>query len=242
MQPRSFAWFASTVLAALVLALTGWYGRGQLQRRTTQHAARRFRQELQTLPERRAARRIGQVPAADGQWLEVLVAAWADSRREVAASARAAVLSEIESWSQPPEAAAEPPLADLARLLAVYAPRMNGVEREAARALAERLLQWPADSRRLDAAGFIANCEAVLELPPTPPDELRFALSPAPRGSPPAIGPLQPEAVGPPAAPAPPQPFAPPAALPLPLADANRETPLTPRPFSAPQAIRISDD
>jgi len=240
------AWFASILAASLAVVAAG-YGRGLLEQRASRAAARQFSRELQTLDARQAARRIGQLPAAEGPWLEVLVAAWADPRGEVAQAARLAVLSEVERWSQQPATEFEPPLGDLGRLLAQHAPRMKSVEREAARALAERLLLWPAEGSRRGTTQLIADCQAVLGLPPEPASEIRLAASPVPAAMPPVAPPVAalplPDAVSPTPSPAPiPPPAEPLLGPPLPLADANQETPARPRPFVAPKAIRISDD
>ena len=247
MKSHSVAWFGLTIAAALVVVVGAWQGRGAIQQWASDDAARQFSRKLQTLHERQAARQIAHAPAADGQWLEALVTAWADPRGEVALAARVAVLSEVERWSQQSAAEFEPPLGDLARYLAQHAPQMNDVEREAARALAERLLLWPASGNRIGAARLIADCEAVLGLPPAPLSEIRVAASPAPLPAPqialPQLSPSLPEVAWPPQSPAliQPQPAAP-LAPPLPLPDANQESPAAPRPFSAPKAIRISDD
>jgi hypothetical protein len=243
-KPPALTWFASIFAAALAVVVAAWCGRGLLERRATGDAALQFSRELQTLDERQAVRRISQLSAADGPWLHVLVAAWADSRVEVARAARQTVLSEVERWSQQP-ADFEPPLAGLARLLAQHAPQMNAVEREAARALAERLLLWPAQASNSSAEQLIADCQSVLGLPAEPAGEIRLAATPAgavmPQDAPQEASLPVPDALPPTLTPAP----IPPAAEsppPLPLADANQETPARPRPFAAPKAIRISDD
>jgi hypothetical protein len=135
----------------------------------------------------------------------------------------------------------------MARLLAQHAPRMAPPERELAQSLAQRLLDWPIDSRQIDLAQFIADCDAVLRLPSSAPEELQLAAAPAPQArdaevpaQPPEIS--QPQPVQPPALIAPP--IRKDAAAGSPQPDANREAPEEPKRLVPPKAksMRISDD
>src|SRR4029450_4498320 len=88
----------------------------------------------------------------------------------------------------------------------------------------------PVDSRNVDAAGLIADCEAVLNLPCEEPQPIQVAaVPPAPRHTPPSLPP-------PPAQPEIPPPSALPPVIttqpPAPLLDAKGELPTGPRRFT----------
>lgn len=241
MQPRSRPWWLLVIVLAAVIATAGWFGRQQLATWTRARTAQQYQQQIADLPERQAARLIEQLAAGDREWLDLVVAAWSDSRPPVAAAAVSAVQSLVERWSQLPAAEASPRVEQLARLLAQHAPRMDAVQRDSAAVIAQRLLVWPVDGRQMNAARFIADCEALVRLPPSEPEELRLAaappLPPIPEVTLPAAEPLP--AVTPPAITMPPANVN---SAPAPLADANRERPQEPRRPPSPKAIRISDE
>jgi hypothetical protein len=115
--------------------------------------------------------------------------------------------------------------------LAQEAPQLPAERRHLAHALARRLIEWPVDGRRVDAAQLIADCESVLMLPrlepreaakDDEPAEIRVAATPAAQEQPPQTPSLQ--------APRQEQ-----------LPEAKGAGPVEPQPFTAAGPMRISD-
>jgi hypothetical protein len=241
---RTSGWWWLAALGALAAV---WTGALAAQRRlsdfTHERLVRRSRERIAASSDHRAARLVLQL-AADDAWLAVLVGACTDRRQSVARAGEVAVEGQLQRWSALPAQEAAPKLAELARLLAQHAPQMTGRQRDAAQSLAQRLLDRPVDSTRINAARFIADCEAVLRLPSAAADDIRLAaLPPALPSSPPAVAapPVPPAALQPLQTPATPiGPLPAPAALP----DANRERPSEPLPLPKAKAkpLKISDD
>jgi hypothetical protein len=188
--------------------------------------------------------------AQDDQWLEVIVAATADSRPAVAAAAQAEVLHRMERWQRLPAAESSPHVARLASALAAVAPRLPGEGRRFAHSLAQRLLLWPVDGRAIDAASLIGDCQTVLDLaqgdwPADEPPEWEVAAVPA---NPPPAAPLTAPAATPRAEPltetppgSPPQNAA--SQTDWPPHEANAAKPPEPRRFAVPpRGTRISDE
>ena len=248
MQFNSRGWWlvipAAIIPAAIAaVGLTAALGQQQLRDWNRQRLVRQRREQIASLSDRRAARLVLQLAENDDEWIDAIVAAWADPRASVARAGQVATLGLEQRWSALPPQDASPRIARLARLLAQHAPQMDALRREAAIALAQRLLDLPLDGREMDSAQFISDCQSVLVLPVAPPDEIRLAaLPPAPTAAttiltPPAeLRPLQTPAI-----PAPPPGSVTP---PAPLPDANRERPVEPQRLPAPKAkaIKISDD
>ena len=227
------------VLAVLASVATGlWLARGRIEKWTHQRLTQQRLHELAALPAPKAAQLVRRL-SPDDQWLAVFVAAAADERPAVAGAGRAALLDCLEHWAQLPAGECSPRVATLALLLAEQAPRLSPEHRAFSQTLAHRLLLWPIDSRQVDAAGLIADCEAVLNLPGEEPQPIQLASAPpASRPNLPSTPPAKPD-VPPPSAPQrtiTPQP-------PAPLLDASRELPPEPRRFTVPpRGTRISDE
>jgi hypothetical protein len=237
-------------------------GRGWTLSATRARLSLRYQAQIAVLPEGRAVRLLRTLGQAEGEWSDVLLAASADARPAVAEAAERTLREAVDRWARLPAGESSVHIAGLARLLAHEAPRLAAERRQVAHALAERLIEWPIDGRRVDAGRLIADCESVLLLPRAEPTQLVAEKESAllttvdaasvPPGSEQAIAPaapvVQPEVRVAAAAPQPappqvtqpqaPQALPPPAALP----DANREAPAAPRPLRPSGAIRISDD
>jgi len=243
MQFRFRAWWLVGPIAVAAVCLVAVFGQQQLRGWTNRQIVRQRREQIASATDRRAAKLVLQLADGDEQWLEVLVAAWADPRGTVAQAGQVATLGLAQRWQALPPKDATPRFARLARLLAQDAPQMAPERREAAACLAQRLLDLPLDGRALDSAQFIADCQAVLLLPAAPPDEIRLAaLPPAPAlPTPTAAPPAELRPLQTPAGPAPAPSAIPP---PAPLPDDSRERPVEPQRLSAPKAkaIKISDD
>jgi hypothetical protein len=226
------------VLASVAVAM--WFARGRIQPWTHQRLTQQRLHELAGLPEPNAAQLVRRL-SQDDQWLAVFVAAAADARPAVAGAGRAALLDRLEHWAQLPAGESSPQVAALAQLLAEQAPRLSPEHRAFSQSLAHRLLLWPVDSRKVDAAGLIADCETVLNLPGEEPQPIQLAAAPpAPRHTPPSLPP-------PPAQPEIPPPSALPPVIttqpPAPLIDASGPLPTEPRRFTVPpRGARISDE
>jgi hypothetical protein len=232
-------WFWGLALAVL-LAGVSWLGRRQLDGWTRAKLIRRDQSQIATLGERQAVLLVWRLASAEPPGVEAVAQAWTDPRPAVAGMAVSATQGLLQRWSHLPAEQAAPRVALLARCLAQHAPQMPPAQRDAAVALAERLVSWPTAGAPTDTAQFIADCDVLLRLPPSGPEELRVATAPPPP---------QPTAVAPPSPQLPeivPPVAAPPAAalkpVPLPLADANRERPEEPRRLPSPKAIRLSDE
>jgi hypothetical protein len=186
MTSRITNWLTVLALAALV-ASSGWWARAKLHAWTHDRVASELRTRLGSLPERRAAGLVRQLTESDAEWLDVLVSATTDSRASVAAAAMTSLEQLIEGWSAPGSTDSTPNVAALARLLAEHAPRLPPERVARAQSLAQRLLDWPVDSRRLDAAQLISDCEIVLRLIPAEEAGVRVAAVERGAGVPPAM-------------------------------------------------------
>jgi hypothetical protein len=224
------AWFAAA-----------WFAGAPLQAWSRARLARQHEERIAALPEKAATRWLAQLASEDGAWLEPVAAAWSDSRPAVAAAAELEAYRLVERWSQLPAAESAPQVARLANLLAQQAPQMSSHQREAAAVLAQRLIDWPLADSPVDAACFIADCDALLQLEPALPPQLRIAALPPSEPLPP----VQPPAAIQPADPLP-SITAPPVLqpVPAPIAAGSPAPPPEPQKLPAPKAkaIKISDD
>jgi hypothetical protein len=243
MPSQTHTWWLLVLTAAAGVTVAAGLGRRTLQAWTRHRWQDQCQAQLAALPAEQAARRVLQLADADREGLAVIIAACRDRRPPVAQSACVSAQTLADRWSQLPAAEAAPRVAALARLLAQHAPQMASAQQEVARSLAQRLLAWPIDGRQIDLSQFIADCDAVLRLPATAPEELRLAatLPPQPPAAsattePPAI--VQPQVASPPALIAPPiRNEAGPA-----LTDAQGQERAEPKRLAPPKALRISDE
>ncbi len=246
LRPR---WLSIFALAALSFAgirlASGWLTPGAHQRLVHQYC-----DQIKALPEDDAARFVARLAKQDAEWSAVLLAASADERPLVAITAERELRSLILRLAQLPFDQRSPHAAELARALATTAPGLPSDRRSLAASLANELIGWPIESQTIDAAQFIADCEAVLLLPIAEQREIRLAAAPATQEvplqqfSPPQ---LAPEVVPAESIPSPQPVVIAPEPGPLPVS----ATPLPMPPTSAPnepqrfvpgRSIRISDD
>jgi len=193
MTLRFSNWLTVLALAALV-ASSAWWVRAKLHAWTHDRVTSELRTRLGALPERQAARLVRHLAESDAEWLAVLVASTTDSRASVASAAMSSLEQLVERWSALASTDNSPRIAALARLLAEHAPRLPAERIARAQSLAQRLLDWPVDSRRFDAAQLIADCEIVLRLIPAEEAELRVAIVPPRTPAAPAVERDEPEA------------------------------------------------
>jgi hypothetical protein len=191
----------------LALAMTAAIAGGSslarpwLQKSVEARLTRKFEARLAALDEHEAVKLVHRLAVVEGDWLELLVAASADERSALAAAAEAELREEIDRWTKEPEERSES-VALLAGLLAEQAPRLAPERRLLAHALALRLIDWPINSRRVDAARLIADCQTVLLLPRADATVVRVAAAPV-------IALPEPQADPPSADEQPPRPFTP---------------------------------
>jgi hypothetical protein len=243
MRSKAHTWWLLVLIAAAGITAAAGLGRRTLVSWTRRRWLEQCQAQLAALPQQRAARLVPQLADADLDGLPLLIAACSDRRQAVADSAARSSQALAERWSQLPPAEAAPRVAALAGLLAQQAPQMAPAQQEVARSLAKRLIDWPIDSRQIDLPQFIADCEAVLRLPASPPEELRLAAIPPPQ--PPAASAtiespaiVQPQVASPPALIAPPiRKETGPA-----LTDAQGQERAEPKRLAPPKALRISDE
>jgi hypothetical protein len=251
--PRG-GWLLVLAMAAVIVSASSrartWLRVGVRDRLT-----QKYQQRLGGLTERQAALLVRRLARANGDWLDVLVAASADDRPAVAAAADTELRELVDRWAELPEENA-PHIADLAGLLAQQAPRLPAERRQLAHSLAQRLIDWPIDGRLVDSAQLIADCESVLVLPRIDFSVARVAAASEPRSAEPVAKPPPPAAPVLPSAPAvslspasgsildatpaPPQTMIsrPPALFP----QTSRQVPQQPRPFKAASPMKISDE
>jgi hypothetical protein len=245
-------WLLMLAMAALVvwgasLARTWTFGAVRTR------LSHRYQQQIASLPEPQAVRLVRRLGEDDSQWLDVLFAASGDERPAVAAAAERHLRELVDRWAEMPPGESSPIVASLAGVLAQQAPQLSAERRRLAHALAQRLIEWPLDARRVDVAQLIADCESVLLLPRAEPLErgrdslvenhLPEPTTPLGQSLPtPLPSPAEPPEVRVAATPSPPGPQPQPAPPPASLPDANREVSVEPRPFSATGPMRISDD
>ncbi len=218
-------WLLVAALAALTV--TGaWLFRHALLGSTRQRLVESYQDRLASLPERDAARLIQRLAQNDDQWLEVLVCASADDRPLVSTTAERELQDLIDQWSSLPPQESASRVAMLASLLAEHAVSVPPERRQLAHSLAQRLILWPVDGRRVDAAIFIADCQSVLLLPLAEQAEIRIAAVPEIHPAQPAVTPPAPELQQPPLAPVSP-----------PIQTSSAE----PRPFMPSPSLRVSE-
>jgi hypothetical protein len=145
-----------------------------------QRLVQQYCQQIKTLPDEKAARFVARLSKNDAEWAEVLIAATADERGLVASTAERELRSLMLRLGQLPGDQRSPHAARLARALATTAPTLPPDRRSLPASLANELVAWPIDSRTIDAAQFIADCESVLLLPITEQAEVRLAAAPSP--------------------------------------------------------------
>jgi len=223
-------WLSIWLVAALTAAL-GWFARERLLLSTHDRLTQTYLHEIDVLSDRNAADLVARLAQDDAQWLDVLVPATADDRPIVAQAAESALLDLVTHWSVLPAEASSRQAATLAHLLAQQAQNLSADRCHPHRSLAQRLILWPVDGRIVDAAKFISDCQSVLLLPEVEPQEIRVA-SAAPQK------PVE-EPVATPPPPSPPD--AGPAVAPA-SPEVTVTLPNEPARFTAPAAIRISDD
>jgi hypothetical protein len=135
-------------------------------------------EEIAARPEDDAAQLVRALDEDDPEWLNVFVSAFADERPEVAAAGQARLVDLVESWESLPPQHISARVSAVAGYLAACAPRLQPERLAVAQSLAHRLLAWPVDSRQVDAARLIANCEAILDLPQRETTEVEVAAAP----------------------------------------------------------------
>jgi len=243
-KPR-IRWLRMLALAAMV-PLAGWLARPWLRTTTVEQLERQYQAQIVALSPYDAAQLVHQLAEEDSLWLNVLVAASSDARPKVATAAQVELREMIDRWATllPEESSFR--VSQLAEALAQNAASQPPGQRQFIHSLAHRLLDWPIEGQEIDAAKFIANCEAVLLLPVAEDSDIRVAAAvvvsaPPPPAEPPPALPAAVVPVMPP--PPPPQIPAPIVAQePVPLPQANHETPVEPKQFLPPKAMRISDE
>ncbi len=255
MKPSAQLRAILALLAIGILAIAAWLSRPQIAAWTRGHLARRLQGEIAAQPEGKAAQLVRLIEEDDPEWLGVIVAALADSRPAVAFAGEARLLDLVESWEHSPPEEKSSRVGVLARLLATGAPRLPPAQLAIVQGLAQKLLAWPIDGRLVDAARLFADCESVLQLPIPETAEIRLAAAPSSvpteAGMPTEEGreSIAEEDVASTKADSrnrlpTPLPLAPPepaAKGPVPLVEANRESPPEPQRLATPRAIRISD-
>lgn len=243
MLPSRIRWLRVLALAAIIPA-GAWLMRSWLRSTTVDQMQRQYQSQITALSDRDAVQLIRRLAQEDAAWLDVLVVTSSDERPRVAAAAELELRELVDRWASLPPADNSWRVAKLAAVLARHAANHSADKRHLVHSLAHRLMDWPIDARQIDAAGLIANCETVLLLPVAEPAEIRVAAttprSALPPPEPPApVAPVLPSTAPPIAVPT----TAPIAAQePMPLPQANHETPLEPKQFLPPKAMRISDE
>jgi hypothetical protein len=206
--------------------------------KTHERLVAHYCQAIETLPEERATVLVAQLASHDDQWLEVVVAATADTRPTVASSAQRELAALPSRWKSLPDVEKSRRAARLARSIARLAKDLTPERRLFAQSLAQWLLTGPATDAGDDSPQLIADCEAVLLLPATELIDLRVASVPASKQEP-----TQPPESAPPVpsvrtAPEPAVPEASPT-IELPPTPSS---PNEPRLLAPPAAERITDD
>src|SRR5207244_4265702 len=83
----------------------------------------------------------------------------------------------VDRWATLPADESSSRVSPLATALAMHAREVPPGQRHFMHSLAHRLIDWPIDGQQIDAAKFIANCEAVLLLPVVEDPEIRIAAT-----------------------------------------------------------------
>jgi hypothetical protein len=167
------------ILTVVILLVAGLQVmRAFLLPTTHERLAQRYRMQLAELGDEQAARLVERLAADDDQWLEILVVSAVDLRPLVSQAAQRELRNLVHRWADLPAADSSPRAATLALILAQSARDLAPDQRLIANSLARELITWPIDGRAIDAADFIANCQAVLLLPVAEPVEIRLAAVP----------------------------------------------------------------
>jgi hypothetical protein len=146
-----------TLTAALLLLVIGL--RGLYPRFLAHH----WRQQLETVPDDRAATLVRAIAQLDEPGIPVLVDALGSDRETVARSGKRAILEEMERWETLRAREYSPKVAILADALADRVGRFGPVARADAADLAARILRlWTLDETVVDPMEVIASCERVL--------------------------------------------------------------------------------
>lgn len=180
-------WLVVFTLAAVML-IGLWQWRTWVAAGARQRLVQQYHQLLAELPERQAVYLVRELASDQLPWLEVLVEAASDQRPAVATAAEAELRQLVDKWAASDGNSASQAM-ELAALLAKRAASWPPDGQRLANVLARSLLVLPIDSRQMNAAKYIAACEAVLRLEPTQPEEIRVASATAE----PAIPPADPE-------------------------------------------------
>jgi hypothetical protein len=175
-------WWLLPVVAVVVLG--GSLARARLGAWTRGRLAAERQQEIASLSEEEAALLVRRLPEIDAEASPIVAFALADRRPQVAAAAIAALAELLESWQGLPLDEHSMRAEQLASALASHAPSYSADALTAARNAATLLLNVPTNSRRIDAAALIADCESILRrgaetLAENSPVETRFGALPA---------------------------------------------------------------
>lgn len=168
------SWFAVLTLAAIMLAGL-WLSRGQIDAGARERMARQYHQRVLELPEREAAELVRELASDRPPWLEVVLEAALDERPAVATAAETELRLLLANWTASPDRDSTQHAIRLASLLAKRRSSLPPQGQLLANVLAKGLIALPIDSRQYDVASYIADCEAVLRLEPSPLDEIRVA-------------------------------------------------------------------
>ena len=167
--------------AALLVVAAGVAARGQLalwtERRLADHAAR----QLRTLPEGQAAAFVHQLATFDDNSPEFLALALADPRPSVSDAAEEAIGRVLAEWQWLPREEACSRVAALAHQVAARKDQLPVNRRRFVRQLAGQLLRWPTSENRGRSSMLIADCEALLRMPVSSPEEIQVAARPQER-------------------------------------------------------------
>lgn len=189
-------WLVVFTLAAATL-VGQWQWRDRVGAHARQRLATQYQQRLVELPERQAANLVHELASDQPPWLGVLVEAIVDQRIAVATTAETELRLLVDKWSKSPSGDSASQATELAALLAKRNPSWSADGQRLANVLARGLLVLPIDGRRRDMAKYIADCEAILRLEPTPPEEIRVASANVEPAIPPPAPEVQPVEPGP---------------------------------------------
>jgi len=167
-------WLVVLTLAAVMLAGL-WLSRGSIDAGLREQMARQYQQRVLELPEREAAELVRELASDRPPWLEVVLEAASDERPAVATAAETELRLLVANWAISPDDVSAQQAIRLVALLSRRAPSLPPQGQLLANVLAKGLIVLPIDSRQYDVASYIADCEAVLRLEPSPPDEIRVA-------------------------------------------------------------------
>jgi hypothetical protein len=235
-------------LAAVAVALAGLAANRWSGEWTRRELRARFARQIRSLPEDQAAAKLRELQQLGTAEPALVIPHMADEREVVAAAARATLSTLVDQCRFLPAAEASSQVAALARELAMVAPQLPIQRRPWAHNVATRLVLWPLDPQATDVGQVLADCEAVLALPPAADAEIRVATAPPAdvRGlaDVPPLAPISqhlpaplPGAESSPAEPAMPRIYGP--VEPERLIDASRERPAEPKQFLPPRAMKI---